>query len=100
MSSFLYVEDILPQWRLHTIQKKLKNSKKLINLYKDIGKNRVEIRNALWQDIAKYANIPSPKNALEAAFTNMFQGPNSNGDMELYGIKTEEHPAVMIDNYW
>lgn len=98
-SGILYVEDILPQWRLYRILKTFNGSNWFANLSKNIGKKRKTIQYALWEDIAFNAGIPLPKNALELSLNNLFQGPDSNRDMDLYEIKKEEHPGILIDQY-
>lgn len=98
-SGILYVEDILPQWRLYRIQNTFRTSKWFANLSNHIGKKPEIIQNALWKDIAINAKIPPPIDALELSFKNKFQGPNANKDMDLFEIKKEEHPSYLIDKY-
>lgn len=95
----LYVEDVLPVWRLHKIITAYENSEDLASLTLNLKENRGKIKDALWYDISTKSGIPSPKDALEGAFNNPIRGVNADADMKLYGIKPEEHPFSLIDQY-
>ena len=79
----LYVEDVLPPWRLCRIQSAFMQNNKLVNLFTHLQKNNEIIRKSLWEEIAKLSQIPTPKMTLEAVGSSLILGKGCERDSHI-----------------